>query len=90
MPNAKAPRIPSYRLHKRTGCAVVRLNGQDFYLGPHGTAASRNGCSHIVGEWVANVPAEREPGRVPAPAGAHLPRRSGQRQEREGSRMGSP
>jgi len=28
-----APKIPSYRLHKHSGRAVVSLNGVDHYLG---------------------------------------------------------
>jgi hypothetical protein len=32
---------PSYRRHKASGQAVVTLGGQDVYLGPHGTAASK-------------------------------------------------
>jgi hypothetical protein len=34
-PRRKKP--PSYRHHKGTGQAVVTLNGQDCYLGVHGT-----------------------------------------------------
>jgi len=37
MPNARRSRIPSYRLYKPTGLAVVRLKGRDFYLGKHCT-----------------------------------------------------
>jgi hypothetical protein len=34
-------RIPSYRLHKPTGQAVVTLSGKDQYLGRHGSPESR-------------------------------------------------
>lgn len=47
------PGVPAYRRHKPTGQAVVRLNGHDFYLGPHGTAASRQEYDRLIGEWLA-------------------------------------
>ena len=34
-------RVPSYRLHKPSGQAVVTLDGRDFYLGAYGTPASK-------------------------------------------------
>ncbi len=33
--------VPSYRLHKATGQAVVTLSGRFIYLGPHATRLSR-------------------------------------------------
>ena len=33
-------RVPSYRLHRPTGLAVVSLGGKDHYLGKHGTGFS--------------------------------------------------
>ncbi|MHC4672375.1 MAG: tyrosine-type recombinase/integrase [Planctomycetota bacterium] len=53
--------IPSYRLHKPSGLAVVRLNGRDFYLGKHGTPKSRKEYERLIAEWLANnrqLPAE--------------------------------
>jgi len=47
-------RPPSYRLHKGTGQAVVTLNGQDFYLGIHGTPASREAYDRKIAEWLAS------------------------------------
>ena len=32
--------VPKYRLHKRSGQAVVSLGGKDRYLGPHGSLES--------------------------------------------------
>ena len=29
--------LPKYRKHRASGQAVVALDGQDFYLGPHGS-----------------------------------------------------
>ena len=46
-------KIPSYRLHKPTGQAVVRLNGKDHYLGKHGTDASNEAYHRLIGEWLA-------------------------------------
>lgn len=44
---------PSYRRHKASGQAVVTLGGQDVYLGPYGTAASKREYDRVVGEWLA-------------------------------------
>ncbi|MDA1052843.1 MAG: recombinase XerD, partial [Planctomycetota bacterium] len=45
---------PKYRLHKATGQAIVTLDGQDFYLGPHGSRPSRREYERLVGEWLQN------------------------------------
>ena len=45
---------PSYRKHKRSGQAVVTLNGQDFYLGTHGSKASKAEYDRLIGEWLTN------------------------------------
>ena len=47
-------RLPSYRLHKARGLAVVTLNGKHYYLGPYGTKASREEYDRIIAEWLAN------------------------------------
>lgn len=52
MPKTTKP--PAYRLYKRTGQAVVTLDGRDHYLGPHGTKASRYAYDRLVGEWLTN------------------------------------
>src|SRR5690242_15562521 len=46
-------RIPSYRLHKPTGQAVVTLNGKDHYLGRHGTPESRRLYDRLLAEYLA-------------------------------------
>jgi integrase len=56
-------KIPSYRLHKPTGQAVVRLDGRDFYLGKHGTEASQEAYRRLIAEWLTN-------GRRPPPHSA--------------------
>ena len=48
----KARQIPSYRLHKPTVQAVVRLNGRDYYLGKHGTEASQEAYRRLIAEWL--------------------------------------
>jgi integrase len=62
MTKNSTPRIPKYRLHKPSGLAVVRLNGKDIYMGPHGSDASRQHYARIIQEWLANnrlvVPAD--------------------------------
>lgn len=47
-------RTPKYRKHKPTGQAVVTLDGRDFYLGKHGTAASRREYDRLIAEWLDN------------------------------------
>src|SRR5262249_30396224 len=49
--------IPTYRLHKPTGQAVVTLDGRDHYLGRHGTPASRAVYDRLVAAWLARKPA---------------------------------
>lgn len=71
MPNTKAPRIPTYRLHKPTNLAVVRLHGRDIYLGRYGSAESRQAYERAIAEWLANgrqlPPATAVRDREPAP-----------------------
>jgi integrase len=47
-------RMPKYRLHKPSGQAVATLGGRDYYLGRHGTEASRGEYDRLVAEWLAN------------------------------------
>lgn len=53
MSSQSRPRIPSYRLHKATGLAVVRLRGHDVYLGRHGTPESKAEYESVIAEWLA-------------------------------------
>lgn len=46
-------RIPSYRLHRPSGLAIVTLNGQDHYLGRWGSPQSRDEYDRLIGEWLA-------------------------------------
>ena len=45
-------RIPSYRLHKPTGLAVVTIGGRDVYLGKHGHPESRAEYDRLIAEWL--------------------------------------
>ncbi len=47
-------KIPSYRLHKPSGQAVVTLNGRDVYLGRYKTQVSYDEYDRVIAEWIAN------------------------------------
>lgn len=51
MPRKK--KIPSYRLHKSSGQAVVTLAGHDHYLGVHGTPESQQAYARLIALWTA-------------------------------------
>lgn len=44
--------VPKYRLQKRSGQAIVTLNGRGYLLGPHGTDASRRQYDRLIAEWL--------------------------------------
>jgi hypothetical protein len=44
--------IPEHRKHRASGQAVVMIRGRDFYLGPHGTKASKVEHDRLVSEWL--------------------------------------
>ena len=46
--------VPSYRLHRPSGQAVVTLSGKDLYLGRHGAEESRAEYDRLVMEWLSN------------------------------------
>jgi integrase len=48
---AKTRRIPSYRHFKPRNLAVVRIEGCDHYLGPHGSAESHERYLRLIAEW---------------------------------------
>ncbi len=47
-------KIPSLRLHKPSGRAVVTLNGRDHYCGEWGSRAAKVEHQRLVGEWLAS------------------------------------
>jgi hypothetical protein len=55
MPKLKEGQLPSYRLHKQSGQAIVSLNGRDFLLGEHGSAASKQEYRRLTAEWLAGM-----------------------------------
>jgi len=64
-------RVPSYRLHKASGQAVVTLNGTDIYLGKHGSEPSRATYSKVIGQWLSHCklpPASSSTGGIPSNA----------------------
>src|SRR5262249_20094183 len=66
------PKVPSYRLHKQSGQAVVTLtdrlgNRRDVLLGKHNSPESKSEYERVIAEWLANG------GRTaPTPATADL------------------
>ncbi|MDP1561172.1 MAG: site-specific integrase [Pirellulaceae bacterium] len=46
--------VPKYSRHKRSGKAVVYLNGAEVYLGTYGTKSSRDRYDAAIAEWLAN------------------------------------
>ena len=44
---------PKYRLHKRSGQAVVTIQGKDRYLGPHGSSVSRANYAREIAQWLS-------------------------------------
>ena len=46
--------IPTYRLHKASGQAIVELDGKVFYLGKHKSKASRVKYDEMIAEWLLN------------------------------------
>jgi hypothetical protein len=73
MPRKSSTRIPSYRLHRPTGQAVVTLGGKDFYLGAY-TGVNPDG---VVEAWLATIP---EPGMIGLLAVGAVPRLARERQ----------
>ena len=69
-------RTPSYRLHKPTGQAVVRIAARDHYLGKHGTIESHEKYDRLIAEWLTN--------------GRRLMPRTGLRPQSPPLRSGSP
>jgi integrase len=54
MPRQPNTTTPKYRKHRASGQAIVTINGRDYYLGPHDTAASKREYDRLIAEWLAN------------------------------------
>jgi hypothetical protein len=57
--SGRTPKIPSYRLHKQSGQAVVTLpdgmgSRRDVLLGKHDSTESRAEYARVLAEWEAN------------------------------------
>jgi hypothetical protein len=57
---ARSKSVPTYRLHKQSGQAVVTLvdptgRRKDVLLGRHGTTESRTEYARVIAEWEANA-----------------------------------
>jgi integrase len=66
-------RVPSYRLHRPSGQAVVTLGGRDRYLGPHGSEESRAEYDRLLLEWLpTRGKLEPAPAEVPSLTVAEL------------------
>lgn len=46
--------VPKYRKHRASGQAITTIGGKDYYLGPHGTVASRHEYDRLIAEFLAN------------------------------------
>ena len=53
MPKLTSTKVPSYRLHKQSGRAIVTLNGRDCLLGKFGTPESQAEYNRLIAEWIA-------------------------------------
>jgi integrase len=56
---SRTVKVPSYRLHKQSGQAIVTLTDglgrrRDVLLGRHGTPESRTEYARVIAEWEAN------------------------------------
>ena len=60
---AHSTKVPSYRLHKATGQAIVTIRGKMFYLGRFGSVESRAEYNRIIAEWLAQGPGASAPTR---------------------------
>jgi hypothetical protein len=69
-PKGSFKSVPSYRLHKSSGRAVVTITGQDHYLGAHGSRESREAYDRVVAEWLvggrASTSSSSADGRSPS------------------------
>src|SRR6476660_8803940 len=62
MNKLKENQVPSYRLHRQSGQAIVTLDGRDHLLGTFNSAASKRAYQRLTAEWLANRGVLREAG----------------------------
>ncbi len=61
-------RVPTYRLHKASGQAIVTLKGRTYYLGKFGTPESRIAYNRLLADWEADDRSTSSVTVSPAPA----------------------
>jgi len=59
---ARPKSIPKRVHHKPTGQDRVRVNGRDYYLGPHNSRKAKRNYRRLIAEWLAGQ--HPEPGQV--------------------------
>lgn len=75
-------KLPSYRLHKASGHAIVTLAGRDHYLGPRSSRLTRKPCGLHAADFRMDRPGanpSQPPARQaagPVPASGHPVRTS--------------
>ena len=47
-------RLPKYRLHRRSGQAIVTIGGKDHYLGLHGADDSKAQYDRLIAQWLSD------------------------------------
>jgi hypothetical protein len=60
-------KLPSYRLHRPSGRAVVTLNGKNHYLGDWSSPESRAEYDRLIGEWLAAGRGRPKAEDIPSP-----------------------
>jgi hypothetical protein len=59
IPSRTPSRLPKYRHYKPKDLAVVRLDGEDHYLGRYGSEESRETYRRLIAErWKVNPPGD--------------------------------
>jgi len=59
--SSRRKRLPSYRLHRPSGLAVVTIDGRDHYLGQYGTPESRQKYGELISQAAIGVPVDPRP-----------------------------
>ncbi len=52
---SRSRKVPAYCRHKASHRAVVRIHGQDVYLGPYGSTESHDQYQLVIAEWRAEA-----------------------------------
>jgi integrase len=61
--NRRNPSTPTYRLHRASGQATVKLSGTTYYLGKHDSPHSRKKYDELIARWLAGgreLPGQRD------------------------------